>query len=178
MVTLLTIISLILWAYIIAKTKPGIDFTKLITFTACGFFFSYTIISACFFWLDCFSFVSTLFAGVVLELVVIFAGIGKNLCSGHRYDRRSLYEVLQCQVTFDFHRYWIPIVIALLALPFTWNKFGLYSMGQDQGTYQVKALALMEYDTHNYMEMEEFTKLDTPDEKQKYLDFVYGQNNL
>ncbi len=87
-------------------------------------------------------------------------------------------RVFRLRVSFDAGRYWIPIVIALLALPFTWNKFELYSMGQDQGTYQVKALALMEYDTHNYMEMEEFTRLNTPEERQKYLDFVYSQNNL
>jgi len=175
MILVLTLISLALGAYIIGKIKPGIDITKLIVFTLCGFFFLYTLVSAFFFWTDTFDFVITLVVCVLAELLMMTAVLWWRRT---HVAKEGTAEMLRVSVSFDFHRYWIPIVISLIALPFTWNKFELYSMGQDQGTYQVKALALMEYDTHNYMEMEEFTKLETLEEKQKYLDFVYEQNNL
>lgn len=165
MIVLLSLISLLLWAYLIGKARPGIGCCKLAVFAACGFFFLYTVVSAFFFWADCFRFEWTLAVCIIIEA----AALGVLL-----YRQHSLAP----DVTCDIKRYWIPVLIAVIALPFTWNKFELYSMGQDQGTYQVKALALMEYDTHNYIEMKEFTKLETAEEKQKYLDFIYGQNNL
>lgn len=170
MILLLTVICLLLWVYIIGKENEGIHAAKLVVFSVCGFFFLYTIVGAGFFWADRFSFQGTLFVCIVCEAA---AAIAVTLrCRGNG-DKTLLPKV-----SFDGKMYWIPLVIMLVSLPFTWNKFELYSMGQDQGTYQVKALALLAYDTHNYMEMEEFGKLDTPEEKQKYLDFVYSQNNL
>lgn len=170
MILLLTVICLLLWAYIIARTNDGIHVAKLTVFSVCGFFFLYTVVGAGFFWADRFGFQQTLSACLAFEEVV---AVSVTLIC-----RKNGAETLIPKVSFDGKAYWIPLVIMLAALPFTWNKFELYSMGQDQGTYQVKALALLAYDTHNYMEMEEFNKLDTPEEKQKYLDFVYSQNNL
>lgn len=170
MILWLTVICLLLWAYIIGKTNSGIHAAKLAVFSVCGFFFLYTVVSAGFFWADRFGFEKTLGVCLACEAVATIAVTIR--C------RRNGDQALLPKVSFDGKAYWIPLVIMLAALPFTWNKFELYSMGQDQGTYQVKALALLAYDTHNYMEMEEFNKLDTPEEKQKYLDFVYSQNNL
>lgn len=173
MIALLTLTSLLLWAYLIGKARPGIDLCRLSVFALCCFFFLYTVVSAGFFWADCFRFVTTLAVCLVAETLFSAALVCRELKQG-----KSFSEALLPEITWEVKKYWIPILIAFIALPFTWNKFELYSMGQDQGTYQVKALALMEYDTHNYIEMKEFTKLDTAEEKQKYLDFVYGQNNL
>lgn len=174
MIGLLTVLCLILWAYIIAKRSPSIYAEKLAAFTVCGFFFLYTIVSAGFFWVDCFSFEGALTVCLFLEAVLAAAYTVREI----KVTGVSGVKALLPQVTFFDPRYRLLLLIVLAALPFTWNKFELYSMGQDQGTYQVKALALMEYDTHNYMEMTEFTKLETPKERQKYLDFIYGQNNL
>ncbi len=178
MILFLCIISLFLWAYSIQKAEPGIGLIRLSVFSLCGFFFLYTIVSAGFFWADVFAFVPVLLACTGLEAVL---AVWLSLRAWSRMeasDGGAFLRSLCMQVSFDGKRCLIPLVIGALALPFTWNKFELYSMGQDQGTYQVKALALMAYDTHNYMEMEEFTTLETPEERQKYLDFVYGQNNL
>lgn len=174
MIGLLTVLCLILWAYIIAKRSLSIYAEKLAAFTVCGFFFLYTIVSAGFFWADCFSFEGALTVCLLLEAVLAAAYTVREI----KVTGVSGVKALLPQVTFFDPRYRLLLLIVLAALPFTWNKFELYSMGQDQGTYQVKALALMEYDTHNYMEMTEFTKLETPKERQKYLDFIYGQNNL
>ena len=179
MIGLLTVLCLLLWAYIIARKSPAIPLEKLAAFTVCGFFFLYTVVGAGFFWADRFTFVGAL--AVCLGIEVLIAGFcmaGCRQAAGREKSGKAAWKDFLPQITVDPKRYWIPVVIVLAALPFTWNKFELYSMGQDQGTYQVKALALMEYDTHNYMEMTEFTKLETPEERQKYLDFVYGQNNL
>lgn len=170
MILWLTVICLLLWAYMIGKANKEIHVAKLAVFSVCGFFFLYTIVGAGFFWADRFSFQGAL--GVCLACEAA-AAIVVTIRSQKNGDKTLLPKV-----SFDGKAYWIPLVIMLAALPFTWNKFELYSMGQDQGTYQVKALALLAYDTHNYMEMEEFNKLDTPEERQKYLDFVYDQNNL
>ncbi len=187
MILFLCVLSLVLWAYLIQEAAPGIGLVRLAVFTLCGFFFLYTVVSAGFFQADCFQFVPVLLVCIGLETVVS-AGLvfrayqkpepGTENRTGSQAWPGRLAGCLHINVSCDVRRYAIPLVISLLALPFTWNKFELYSMGQDQGTYQVKALALMAYDTHNYMEMEEFTRLETPQERQKYLDFVYGQNNL
>lgn len=154
---------LVFMGYLVAKIFGKIDFVKLLVLSVCGFFFLYTVVSAVFFWLDCFSFQMALLDCLAVEVV---AGL------------LVWRKLPPAQVTYDYRRSLIPLVIVLCALPFVWTKFELYSMGQDQGTYQVKALYLMERDTHNYIEMEEFRKLDTPEERQKYLDFIYDQNNL
>ncbi len=177
MILLLCIISLFLWAFIIQKARPGIGLIRLCVFGLCGFFFLYTVVSAGFFWADCFTFVGVLACCIVLQVLLA----GWMTCvhlPGTAGEQGRFWQSLKMDVTFDGRQCVIPLVIALLALPFTWNKFELYSMGQDQGTYQVKALALMNGETHNYMEMKEFTRLETPEERQKYLDFIYGQNNL
>lgn len=177
MILLLCMVSLALWAYIIQRARPGIGLIRLIVFTICGFFFLYTIVSAGFFWADCFTFPGALGVCVTAQALLAAWMTGMAL-RGRAGEGGSLLRSLAVHVTFDGRQCLIPLVIALVALPFTWNKFELYSMGQDQGTYQVKALALMCGETHNYMEMEEFTKLESLEERQKYLDFIYGQNNF
>lgn len=177
MILLLCIVSLLLWVYIIGKAKPGISIVKLAVFALCGFFFLYTVVGAGFFWADSFQFESVLAVCAAAEAVLAAYLIWRGMQTAGA-DGVSIRQAVMPEVSLAIKQYWIPIMIAILALPFTWNKFELYSMGQDQGTYQVKALALMEYDTHNYMEMQEFTKLQTPEERQKYLDFIYEQNNL
>ncbi len=174
MIGWLTVLSLLVWAYMIAKRSPGICAEKLAAFTVCGFFFLYMIVSAGFFWADRFSFEGALAVSLVIEVLLAAGYTIKGIKNTGKLEWRALLP----QVTFFDARYRMLLLILLAALPFTWNKFELYSMGQDQGTYQVKALALMEYDTHNYLEMTEFTKLETDEERQKYLDFIYGQNNL
>ena len=173
MIALLTILCLCVSGYGIGKAVKEISAVKLLVFSFCSFFFLYTLVSAAFFWIDVFSFLPVLLCCLVLELGAVSFLLYRELKSG-----KTLLEAAFCKISFNYRRYAIPMIIALLALPFVFHKFELYSMGQDQGTYQVKALALLAYDTHNYMEMEEFNKLDTPEEKQKYLDFVYSQNNL
>lgn len=191
MILIICIVSLLLWAYVIAKARPGIGLVRMTVFAFCGFFFLYTVVSAGFFWADVFDFTQVLFVCLGLEAAggafLIIQGFraaaddtaGEGISGTMRESAgQKIRRVLRPEVTWDVGAYALPLLVAALALPFTWNKFELYSMGQDQGTYQVKALALMAYDTHNYMEMEEFTKLETAQERQKYLDFVYGQNNL
>lgn len=181
MIGWLTVLCLLMWAYIIARRNPGIYAEKLAVFTVCGFFFLYMIVSAGFFWADRFSFEGALTLCLVIEVFLAFIDTAKTGCFAEAVtegEGKFRFGKLLPKVRFGEKRYHLLWLIVLAALPFTWNKFELYSMGQDQGTYQVKALALMEYDTHNYMEMTEFTKLETPQERQKYLDFIYGQNNL
>lgn len=174
MIGWLTVLSLLVWAYMITKRSPGICAEKLAAFTVCGFFFLYMIVSAGFFWADRFSFEGALAVSLVIEVLLAAGCIVKDVKNIGQLGWRTFVP----QITFFDVRYRMLLLILLATLPFTWNKFELYSMGQDQGTYQVKALALMEYDTHNYLEMTEFTKLETDEERQKYLDFIYGQNNL
>ncbi len=186
MIALLAAVCLLLWGYLIGKAKPGINIVKLAVFAVCGFFSLYIVVSALFFWADAFGFLRVLGTSLAAELGAALyllrreaaAGKGETQCVRGRAAGSGILRRLLPEVSFDMRRYAAPLLIMALALPFTWNKFELYSMGQDQGTYQVKALALLAYDTHNYMEMEEFTKLETPEERQKYLDFVYSQNNL
>lgn len=184
MIAALLALCLLAMAYLMAKMWRGIDFIKMTVFAVCGFFFLYTVVSGIFFWADCFQFVPVLLACFFITLLAAGVFVLREK-KGRTESRAVFFEGLSPErtafawnVTFHWKKSIIPLLIALCALPFTLQKFELYSMGQDQGTYQVKALCLMEYDTHNYMEMEEFTKLKTPEEKQKYLDFVYGQNNL
>ncbi len=69
-------------------------------------------------------------------------------------------------------------IILLLGFVLSFNKNTLYSMGQDQGTYQVRAMVMMSGNYDNRYSLPEYEGLETDEQRQKYLDFVYGQNNL
>ncbi len=94
---------LVFMGYLVAKIFGKIDFVKLLVLSVCGFFFLYTVVSAVFFWLDCFSFQMALLDCLAVEVV---AGL------------LVWRKLPPAQVTYDYRRSLIPLVIVLCALPF------------------------------------------------------------
>ena len=70
------------------------------------------------------------------------------------------------------------VLVLLVAGILTMNKNEMYGMGQDEGTYQIKAMLIMSGDTAYRTSLPEYDILENPDDRQKYLDFVYEQNNI
>ena len=60
---------------------------------------------------------------------------------------------------------WIPVLLILAAGIISWNNFGYFGMGQDQGVYQVKAINLMYGETEKIYRFDEFDKLENDAEK-------------
>lgn len=167
MLTILLIICLAIWPAILIVYKPQFNIVKSVVLGLCGFFCLYMTVCAVFFALDVFEFIPSLRVTAAMEAVLLAALI---------YRRRK--AGVEIRPELDLRPVAIPLAVALISLPFIMTKNEFYSMGQDEGTYQVKALALMNGYNENYMEMEEFQNLEEPSDRQKYLDFIYGQNNF
>jgi|GEM_PF-2471420 len=65
----------------------------------------------------------------------------------------------------------IPIAILLISVPLVWNQFDVYGMGQDEGVYQTKAIALISGDNHNQFDFDEYHDLSASEQEQ-YRQFV------
>ncbi len=184
----------------VRKLSGSSDLVRIFLFSVIGFLSVYTLISAAFFAVDRFAFVPVMIccnvaacAGALLVKIVpgsqFAAKLGfttqfasnenvRQTLSTIPSERSKSLRNLRKLLISTIRKNSIVLLACLILIPFTYNKFELYSMGQDQGTYQVKALQLLSGDTHNYIEMTEYEKLDTDDERQQYLDFIYAQNNL
>lgn len=107
------------------------DIIKNIILAFFMYFCCYVIISGLLFGLDIFSIESALVIIAIMEgillLILFFCIGGKNKVE------------LECPV----REYLFPIIILLFLLPFVWNKFGFFGMGQDEGVYQTQAIAFM-----------------------------------
>jgi len=72
---------------------------------------------------------------------------------------------------FDVREYFFPVILVICMLPFVWNKFGFYGMGQDEGVYQTQAIAFMNGNYGNQKELSEYETLDEAG-REDYRQFV------
>ncbi len=78
------------------------------------------------------------------------------------------------QQEWPVRRYIFPIALTLCTLPFVWNKFGFYGMGQDEGVYQTQAIAFMNRHYENQKDFQEYELLDE-EGKKGFRQFVDSQ---
>ena len=99
---------------------------------------------------------AALICGAVLGLV-LFLDKGKFFRKRHTVGHEfSVKEML------------IPIIIAVLAIPFVSQKNYFFGMGQDEGVYQTQAILFMNGDTKRQKTLEEYYDLTTEQEKEAF----------
>lgn len=126
---------------------------KAIILAIITYFMEYVIISGGFFWIDYFN----VFRAVIVLLIV------NILLVTYLFIKNKKFEVC-----YEYKQYIIPFLIVCCILPITINKFELHGMGQDEGVYQIKAIALMTGNTKKQLDFNEYDKLKDENEKSLY----------
>lgn len=81
--------------------------------------------------------------------------------------RKTLKDgIFKCD--FSIKSVLIPIIICILAFPLVKVKNEVFGMGQDQGVYQMQAVALINNDNAKQKDFEEYHKLETPEERETF----------
>lgn len=155
---LISIVIMIL-TFSIAYIKK--DIVELAVLGLTGFFCVYAFSSALLFWCNHFSiaravWLTTLFSVFICILVAV------------RAKRKP-------GVTFHLRQSLIPMAAFAILFIVTSVKFGYFGMGQDQGVYQVKALALICGYNDNYFTFEEYNALTDENDIDSYT-YEMGQS--
>ena len=145
-------IAVMMAAFSIAYYKR--DIVELFVMGLTGFFCAYVLASGILFWLDKFGIHAalkiTLVAGIVFTAIVA--------------------TVIRRRPTAVFHykESMIPFAVFVLMLIVIHSKFGYFGMGQDQGVYQVKALALIYDENSNIFSFDEYGRLEEKTDIESY----------
>lgn len=155
MTYVLTLTGMILLAVILASIYRDKNILSILILSFSSFVILYIIDAAILFYIDQFS-VNRTCTMIVVETVIICLIL--FLCGKRPAIHYSIIDAA------------IPGIIFLVMLPVVFGKFGFYGMGQDQGVYQTKAIALIEGYNQNVYELSETREMN---EVQKN-EYVYG----
>ena len=103
-----------------------------------GYWCIYIIVSGLLFWCDGFQIVTAVAITLGIELLVICVKW-----------KEIAYKSWYCDIKGNL----FPLLICVVMLPFIWDKFEIYGMGQDEGVYQTQAIAFLSGDTQNQQEI-------------------------
>lgn len=156
----LCLASIILASMLFAGLYKKIHFIKLTVLGFVGAIFYYIVAGGILFPFNTFGITKALVLGIALEVLSLLCLLFwknisvKRLFTWKRYKLRR--EDAICSA--------VLLVICLTLLPFTWGKSGMHGMKQDQGGYQIKAMALMSGYTDNYIDFPEYDDIQEYDE--------------
>jgi len=158
----ITLFSILISTWMIGKCYGKMSGIKAIVLGTTNYFFFYILCSALLFWVDYYSIkkavVGTCTAVVLVAIVCAFVFRQKV---SFFLRKRELYALL---------------IICLLTLPLTIQKFEFFGMGQDEGVYQTKAIELINGNNQRIFDFWEYEKL-TDEEKETYrtkVDWIGG----
>ncbi len=155
MIGFMFFLDLILVTIIYGLFIKKVNIIELIVPSMLLFFMQYIVIAGFFWWIDNFSIVKTLFMAILADIVFIVFEI-KGL------KRKSI------KIHWEIKLYFPVIIIVLCVLPFTFQKFEYFGMGQDEGVYQTQAIQFIYGHTEVQQDIEEYEKLETETAKQAF----------
>lgn len=144
MIYMVTLVGLLLICINLACMYQKQDVIRIVVLAITGNILLYVLNSGILFWMDHFSIIGT----EVLLIVEMSIILVVQLMRGKRPT-----------CSFDWHKCIIPLIVFLLACPVVIQKFGFFGMGQDQGVYQTKAIALISGNNSNVYNLEELDDL-------------------
>jgi hypothetical protein len=147
------IINILLLTIIFNQCFQKVDITQSFVLGGVTFFGLYVVISGVFFWIDVFSLEKTMITCMFIETAIFI------------FLKSFGYKI---RIIFDKNKFIVPFAIALFVFPFTWNKFGFFGMGQDQGVYQTKAINLIYGNADRQQDFEEYEMLDSAEERSSF----------
>lgn len=159
------LLPLLLFDVLLAACFTGLLFKKietlkLIAISLSFFFTGYILCSGAFFLLDSFQFTGVLITEAVCFIAGIAAIVLKEKKFAFSVENKKRSAVI----------YLIIICGLIISLP----KFTFFGMGQDQGVYQTKAIALANGYTQRQFDFEEYSLLETDEQKETYNQAVKG----
>lgn len=124
----------------------------------------YAVVSAMMFWVDRFS---VLGAVIITVAIAAIADVVLSVC-GRRFEWK--WPGVSAAV---------PAGLLFVLIPLLLNQFDMYGMGQDEGVYQTKAIALMMGHTSNKYDFDEYHDLSEAQQEEysEWLDKFSGFNN-
>lgn len=155
------VVLIILGNYIILHYRyDEINIIKHGAISVTMFFVLYAVISGIAFWFDMFSFLNV--------LLVQFLTVLTTICV-------LLYKHGRKKVCFDFlvNRDAVALLFILVSLILTIDKFGLFSVAQDQGLYQAEAIELYMGNFELQHDLEEYQILDGAEDRALYQEMVH-----
>lgn len=153
MTGILLLINLVLTIILIGLLYESIDFIYALVLSIVYFVSVFIIVSGMFFWIDAFNMTYT--------LVSCIAAIGIG-------DLVLLLKRRKFKFNFNISKYIVPIILSILILPITYQKFEHLGMDQDGGVYQAKAIELIYGNTENQVDFEEYSTLESESEKTEF----------
>lgn len=147
----ITLFSILVSTWMIGKCYGKMSGIKAIVLGTTNYFFFYILCSALLFWVDYYSIKKAVVGtgAAVVVFAVIFACIFKQKVKFF-LRKRELYALL---------------LMCLLTLPLTTQKFGFFGMGQDQGVYQTKAIELINGNNQRIFDFWEYETLVEEDKE-------------
>lgn len=153
MTGVLLLINLFLTIILIGLLYESIDFIYALVLSIVYAISVFIIVSGLLFWIDAFNMIYT--------LVSCIAATGIGIIVLFLKHRKIKYN-------FNFVKYSVPIIISILILPITFQKFEHLGLDQDAGVYQAKAIELIYGNTENQMDFEEYSSLESENQKNEY----------
>lgn len=150
----LLITGIILSAILIGFIYKKIGLIKSIVLGITCYLFSYVLVSGILFFVGFYSIYKALFLTILLLLAFLVPF----------YLRHQDWP----EFTFEYKECGILLLILLIALPVTANKFEFFGMGQDQGVYQTKAIELMNGNYQRIFDFEEIYTLEDTEAQNEY----------
>ena len=130
----------------------------LIAFSSIHYFSLYIVVSGILFLLNTFSVVLALSICLFFEIVAI-------IILKRKLKRRV-------SVDCDLRNYKLLIVFIIFAVFITGTKYEMYSMGQDEGVYQTKAIEIIYRTGKNQVDFEEYRLLTNEIDRKNYYSFL------
>ena len=159
LVIILTILNfLCLFALMTSIFKEdGVIKTSILAVTV--FSFLYVIMSGLLFWIDAFTFVRAL--GVILIFTIPMTSL---LIAKKKISVKQVLQYAQVPA--------VEIILIVLTFLLSLQNFELYSVGQDQGSYQVEAIELYMGNYEVEHDYEEYQILESEEDKASYLNML------
>lgn len=155
----LVLIDLALLAVGLCYYYHQIEVLKVFALSISVFFMVYSVISGLLFAFDRFSFINALIIEGIIAIIFLCWCVLNN-----KND--------QVKLTFAGKRDLAVLVLIGIAMPFTFEKYEIYSTGRDQGLYQAEAIELFmdNYDVQH--DFEEYQILSNEEDKTAYRKMV------
>ncbi len=129
------------------------NIVRLLIVSVLVYFSLFIVASGLLFWIDKFSIEKTLIAVVVVE----------GIFNASKYVKHR-----NIQIEWNARDYIIPVIIIACAMPFVFQKYEFFGMGQDEGVYQTQAIQFMHDYNDVQRDFEEYDLLDSEEAKEDF----------
>lgn len=153
MVGLVTLLGFIAMLIGIMLYYKKVNIVKALMISVFLYFSEFVVVSGFFFWIDLFKFKFVLPVILIINSIIIVL-LRKNYKDIH--------------IDYNIKQYIVPLLIICCIIPVTASKFELHGMGQDEGVYQIKAIALMTGNSKRQLDFAEYEKLNDENLKEEY----------